>query len=315
MSNHYHAVLRVKPKTTADWGHEEMAARWMQLFRGSPLVDRYMAGLCSTEAEQELAGKTIELWRERLFDLSWFMRCLNEGIAREANREDDCKGRFWEGRFKSQALLDERALLACMACMACMAYVDLNPIRAGLSETPEASDFTSVQDRMMAFAESRSGRNHPASAADATAADLRPKITADVSLAERGVKSSAGDPTWLGTSAPLAAFVGGGGEPTEIGLPFELADYLQLVDWTGHQWRSGKRGQLNPPFQRCWNAWTSTPPAGSIRCVGSVVVSTITSVLPRRCSGGGKPWGVAGCGASVPAAPCGMARMDLIHRR
>ncbi|WP_237058436.1 hypothetical protein [Microbulbifer sediminum] len=75
-------------------------------------------------AEQARLSEAAEGWRSRLADISLFIRSLNESIAREANREDRCNGRFWEGRFKSLALLDEWALAACMA------YVDLNPIRA-----------------------------------------------------------------------------------------------------------------------------------------------------------------------------------------
>jgi hypothetical protein len=119
-----------------------VAQRWLRLFKGPAIVQRWMQDNTLETEEMAIVTSFIERWRVRLADLSWYMRCLNEPIARLANREDDCSGRFWEGRFKSQALLDERALLACMA------YVDLNPVRAGIARTPEQSDYTSIQARI-----------------------------------------------------------------------------------------------------------------------------------------------------------------------
>lgn len=77
------------------------------------------------------------LWPEQLFDIFWFMRCSNKPISRRANKEDGCKGKFFESRFYSQALLDDSALLACSV------YMDLNPIRADIVKTPEESEHTS----------------------------------------------------------------------------------------------------------------------------------------------------------------------------
>ncbi|MBI3187725.1 MAG: transposase, partial [Gammaproteobacteria bacterium] len=142
MSNHYHVVLHVNQQAACSWSMDEIIQQWHQLFSGHALSQRYARGEQMTSAELATLQQITSTWRERLMDISWFMRVLNESIARQANAEDDCTGRFWEGRFKSQALLDEVALLACMT------YVDLNPIRAGIAHTPEASDHTSIQRRI-----------------------------------------------------------------------------------------------------------------------------------------------------------------------
>jgi len=142
MSNHYHIVIKINVDQVEQWSDKEVARRWVQIFNGNLLVHQYLMRAELTKADLKLVASTITTWRQRLCDLSWFMRCLNEPIARMANAEDHCTGRFWEGRFKSQALLDERALLACMA------YVDLNPIRASMAKTPEDSDYTSIQERI-----------------------------------------------------------------------------------------------------------------------------------------------------------------------
>lgn len=143
MSNHFHLVLYVDSETAREWTFDEVIDRWLMLFKGPPVVRKYKKGEKLTSQEQDRLAVWVEVWRDRLADLSWYMRCLNETIARMANAEDECTGRFWEGRFKSQALLNEAALISCMA------YVDLNPIRANLCKTLESSDYTSIQERLL----------------------------------------------------------------------------------------------------------------------------------------------------------------------
>ncbi len=142
MSNHYHVVLHINHTQALGWTNREVIEQWHLLFKGSLLSQRFIDGESLSIAERNALSDQIEEWRSRLMSISWFMRCANEPIARKANFEDDVTGRFWEGRFKSQALLDEKALLACMA------YVDLNPIRARMAKTPEQSDHTSIQRRI-----------------------------------------------------------------------------------------------------------------------------------------------------------------------
>ncbi|WP_420933582.1 transposase [Alteromonas sp. A081] len=147
MSNHTHLVLHVNKEKALALSTEEVIKRWHSIYKGTLLTQQYSL-LATREDLSATQMKTIEhtatVWRKRLYDISWFMRALNEYIARAANKEDECTGHFWEGRFKSQALLDEPALTACMA------YVDLNPVRANMAKTPEASNHTSIQYRIRA---------------------------------------------------------------------------------------------------------------------------------------------------------------------
>jgi len=142
MANHLHLILRNRPDVVAAWSDQEVAIRWLRLFPGKRLEEHLAE---PTEIEiQRLIGQPqrLAVIRERMSDISWFMRCLSEPIARMANRQDECTGRFWEGRFKALRIVDEAGLLACAM------YVDLNPVRAALVERPEEAVHTSVYDRV-----------------------------------------------------------------------------------------------------------------------------------------------------------------------
>ena len=144
MSNHLHVVLYIDLETANNWSDREVVEQWHKLFNGTTLTQKFAKGEVIDEHLVVQLKHLIATYRSRLSDISWFMRCLNEPIARQANLEDNCTGHFWEGRFKSQALLDEAAVLACMA------YVELNPIRAQMASSPEKSDFTSIKLRVKA---------------------------------------------------------------------------------------------------------------------------------------------------------------------
>ncbi|MET0072497.1 MAG: transposase [Candidatus Thiodiazotropha sp.] len=209
MSNHYHIIVHVDTERAAGWSEQEVIERWERLFSLPVIVQRYRAMEAISKAERDVISELVTKWRKRLYDISWFMRCINEPIARQANQEDGCTGRYWEGRYKSQALLDEKALAACMA------YVDLNPVRAGMAKTPEQSEYTAIAERANKF---KRGRNR-----------------------ENKVNNPAG----------LLPFAGNPRKNMPKGLPFRLKDYLELVDWTGRAILEHKRGHIpgnQPPI-------------------------------------------------------------------
>jgi len=196
MSNHTHIVLYVDEQKALSWTVKEVLEQWHKLYSGTLFTQQYLKGVECSKAIMQSINETAEIYRLRLMDISWFMRSLNEPIARMANIEDNCTGRFWEGRFKSQALLDESALAACMA------YVDLNPVRAKIVNTPESSNHTSIKTRAK---DAKKGK--------------QPKV--------------------------LANFVGNPRKDMPKGLPFALADYLELIDLTGRCIREDKRGFIS----------------------------------------------------------------------
>lgn len=152
MSNHFHLVIETNPKTPITWSDDEVARRWLSL--SSPTIHSHMSfelRVAALAAQPE----RLAVLRHRLGSLSWYMRFLKEPIARLANREDECSGRFWEGRFRVQALLDDMSVLASMV------YVDLNPLRASIASVPEQSRFTSIRIRMQSARHADDGPIQP----------------------------------------------------------------------------------------------------------------------------------------------------------
>ncbi len=224
LSNHMHVVVRTRPDVVATWSDDEIAVRWWNLFPQRRLKD----GSAAAPTEFELKhirhdASGLKEKRRRLSNVSWFMKCLSEPIAKRGNREEEVTGHFWEARYKIQPLLDE------MAIAACMAYVDLNPIRAGLALTPETSDFTSVQERIL--------DRH--SAAEVTTSDAQDQRI------EHGENAGWLAPVTLDPPRKKVREKQSSRRASNKGcLQMTLDEYLKLLDWTGRQLRKGKAGRI-----------------------------------------------------------------------
>ena len=218
MSNHYHLVVHIEPDRANSWSNQQVAQRWTALYQGPLLIQQWLSGVPLNKTQQQTADDIIAVWRERLSSLSWYMKCLNEPIARRSNKEDKCTGHFWESRYKSQALKTDHALLACMA------YVDLNPIRANLADTPETSDYTSIQERI-----------NPKW-------DLKKAIQRQIKQKSMSIITESSINNLK--PAQLMHFNQRDINNQYTNLPFNFIDYLELVDWTGRIIRKDKRGYI-----------------------------------------------------------------------
>ncbi len=212
MSNHIHIVCQLCPEQINVLSDREVVFRWRSLYKGTLFIQKYANDETLLDAEQTLVDRSIAEYRKRLSSISWFMKCLNEPIARQANQEDGCTGHFWEARYKSQALLSEEAVLSCMT------YVDLNPIRAKMAETPETSNYTSLKER------------------------IKPCFQLDNAVEEQ--KELKALRYFKLPLKSLAQFEGSVKNSYQKGILFSIKDYLELVDYTGRAIVPNKRGAI-----------------------------------------------------------------------
>ena len=212
MSNHYHIVVKLSPEQSGAWTDKDVVDRWTSLYKGDFLIQQWKANKTMTPAELRVVESTILDYRQRLNDLSWFMRSLNEPIARQANKEENCTGHFWESRFTSQPLLSEKALITCMS------YADLNPIRAQMADGPEGSDHTSIKERIAPVFNLQ----------EAIEQQLSQKTLLDFKLPLK----------------PLLSFEETLRQEEQFGILFSCKEYLALVDETGRIIKDDKRGSI-----------------------------------------------------------------------
>jgi REP element-mobilizing transposase RayT len=225
MDNHLHVVIRIEGREQVEeWSDREVVARWGKIY---PSKDKAGNPLPATKEwinEMLKDADWVTKIRKRLANLSWFMKCLKEPLARMANKEDEVTGHFWEGRFKSIAIIDNEALLA--AC----AYVDLNPVTAGMVPHPEDSDHTSLKTRIQ-YCRDRGQQYNLEQALNhlARGAKIDPQ---DACQLEQQL--------WLCPFADLPTQAGNTSS-SRLGMlrGFSLPQYLQLVEWTRRQRQMG----------------------------------------------------------------------------
>jgi REP element-mobilizing transposase RayT len=218
LDNHLHVLCRLDPGVADGWSDEDVVRRWIAIYRPSCLDVDNPATVQAWIDHQCRDTTRVARYRARLQDLGWFMKALKEPLSRMANKEDDCKGTFWEARYKSIAILDEEALLATCA------YIDLNPVAAGIAKTPEDAPHTSIRQRI----------DHVRRNADLDTLQAAAKAQ---SVAAARLEADLEQSHWL---CPLQDRSAAGASREGMLPGFSLSSYLELVDWTARLCRTGK---------------------------------------------------------------------------
>lgn len=222
--NHYHLIVLPNLERAKAWSDQEVVRRWFCLYnyKNYPYVKQWY----DSQSEQDRTvhvKRTIRSWREQLTYISKFMALLNYAISVQANKEDRMTGSsFWERRYKAYRLQEQSDLIQCMT------YNDLNPVRAGIADTPEDSMHTSLYQRI-----------HQDISSTHQLIEGTPEFDYD-RLNEYGIELK-----------PLMPLNSWDNNEVEWGIACDFEAYKELVDWTGRAIRPEKRGYIDnslPPI-------------------------------------------------------------------
>lgn len=238
MENHMHLKVRNRPELVAKMSDLEVARRWLIICPGfcEALADfKNIQPDRPTQKDIEALAKNkqqIDEIRKRLSSVSYLMWALSGYCAKLFNLMDGTKGHFWEDRYKVKELLDDLSLLLCAF------YIDLNPIRAEVADTPETSEYTSIHCQIQS-------EEILEATPDIDPALLPDSFLANIQLTEDSPKEELSK---LPTRASDLGF-----------LTISRSEYVIALDVVGRILRNGKKGgippDLPPIFKRLKISW------------------------------------------------------------
>ncbi len=134
MGNHFHLLLEVPDKEAMPKLDAETLLKLLPLLYDEVVVEQVAKELAAARRSGNLGWerRILERYERRRFDLSVFLKELKQRVSVFYNRRTRRVGTLWEARFKSVLLEGGEETLRTVA-----AYIDLNPVRAGLVERPE----------------------------------------------------------------------------------------------------------------------------------------------------------------------------------
>jgi REP element-mobilizing transposase RayT len=137
MSNHFHILLSNRKDEVAKATKDELFSRYKKAYGDNAEPPEGSFIKRSFEIDYDEDGG-VERLRQRLGSVSRFVQELKQGFTKWYNYKNNCKGVLWGDRFKGIAISKGDAELICSA------YVDLNPVRAGIVKKPEDYRWSSI---------------------------------------------------------------------------------------------------------------------------------------------------------------------------